>query len=63
MTSNFEVEKLLATVELMSYKIEASHMQRLLDCFMNGAARLPTSTQDVIKLIRKYQDVTTLEIL
>lgn len=25
-TSNFEIEKLLATVELMSYKIEASHM-------------------------------------
>ena len=60
---NYMSEYLLATVEVLSFKIEAAHMQRVLMGWISGEGKIPSTTQDYTALIRKYQDMTTLKIL
>lgn len=47
-------EYLLATVEILSFKIEASHMQRILMGWISGEGKLPSSTEEYTVLMRKY---------
>ena len=56
-------EYLLATVEVLSFKIEAAHMQRVLMGWLSGEGKLPSTTQDYTTIMRRYQDMTTLKIL
>lgn len=56
-------EYLLATVEILSYKIEAAHMQRVLMGWISGEGTLPGTTIEYTNIMRKYQDMTTLRIL
>ena len=56
-------EYLLATVEILSFKIEAAHMQRILMGWISGEGKIPSTTEDYTTLMRKYQDMTTMRIL
>ena len=54
---------LLATVEILSFKIEAAHMQRVLMGWISGEGKIPSSTAEYTKLMRKYEDMITLRLL
>ena len=56
-------EYLLATVEILSFKIEAAHLQRVLMGWISGEGKIPSTTQEYTNLLRKYQEMTTLKIL
>ena len=54
---------MLATVEILSFKIEAAHMQRVMMGWLSGEGKIPNTTEGYTKLMRKYQDITTMRIL
>lgn len=60
---NYSTEYLLATVEILSFKIEAAHMQRVLMGWISGEGKIPNTTAEYTRLMRKYQDITTMRIL
>ena len=60
---NYTSEYLLASVEILSFKIEAAHMQRVLMGWISGEGKIPTTTKGYTQIMRKYQDITTLRIL
>ena len=60
---NYSTEYLLATVEILSFKIEAAHMQRVLMGWISGEGKIPNTTSEYTRLMRKYQDITTMRIL
>jgi len=60
---NYMSEYLLATVEILSFKIEAAHMQRVLMGWISGEGTIPSSTAEYTKLMRKYEDMVTLRLL
>ena len=51
---NFTSEYLLASVEILSYKIEMAHMQRVLMSWISGEGRLPETTAKYTQIMRKY---------
>ena len=51
---NFSSEYLLSTVEILSLKIEAAHMQRILISWISGEGKLPSSTKTYTDIMRKY---------
>ena len=52
--SNYSSEMLLATVEILSFKIEAAHMQRVLISWISEQGSIPSTTQAYTKIMRKY---------
>ena len=51
---NFTSEYLLATVEILSFKIEAAHLQRVLMGWLSGQGVIPATTELYTHLMRKY---------
>ena len=53
----------MSTVEILSFKIEAAHMQRILISWIGGEGKIPDTTEGYTRIMRKYQDITTMKIL
>ena len=60
---NFTSEYLLATVEILSFKIEMAHLQRILMSWISNDGKLPETTEKYMQILRKYQEITTLRTL
>ena len=60
---HFTTEFLLATVEILSFKIEANHLQRVLMGWLSGEGKVPDTTEEYTELKRTYEKETTMRIL
>ena len=60
---HFTTEFLLATVEILSFKIEANHLQRVLMGWLSGEGKIPDTTEQYTELKRTYEKETTMRIL
>ena len=62
-TKDFEAEVLQAKVEILSFKIEAGQVQRIMMSWMNGGSHLPRTTVEYGEILNKYKDMTMMRIL
>ena len=60
---NYTTEYLLATVEILSFKIEAAHLQRVLMGWLSGEGKVPGDTKLYAELKREYERETTMRML
>ena len=63
MGKNYELDKLLATVEVLSIKIEAGHLQRVLMSWIYGGGQLPRTCREYTEIVKVYQSQTMMKIL
>jgi hypothetical protein len=54
---------LLAVVEILSFKIEAAHLERVIMCWEQPNTTLPTNTKEFHVAQRKFRDAHTMAIL
>jgi len=57
------LELLLAQVEILSFKIEAASLERVIMCWDSSDSKLPTNTKDFQQVQRKFRDSHTMAIL
>ena len=57
------MEKLLATVEVLSIKIESNHLQRVIMSWIYGGGQLPRTCKEYTEIMKVYQNKTMMRIL
>ena len=59
---NYYMDRLLATIEILSFKLETCRLRRILMSWLNGNGKMPDNTRDLLEIRRIYQDKTTMKI-